>query len=186
MVTGIGMPFSSFCVFALKVLQNSMMFRPRWPSAGPIGGEGLAEPAGTCNFRKPVTFFAMPCSFSGAVVGGWRPPHLPRSNGQLDLLHLPEFQLDRRRPAEDAHRDLDARARVVDLLHGAVKGRERTVRYPHLLAHLEGDRWLRPIDALLHLMQDALRLRIRDRERLVVGAEEAGHLGGILDQVIGL
>src|SRR5207237_515941 len=30
-------------------LQNSMMFTPCWPSAGPIGGEGLAEPAGTCS-----------------------------------------------------------------------------------------------------------------------------------------
>src|ERR1700748_2384303 len=36
-----------------------MMLRPRWPSAGPIGGDGFAAPAGTCNFRKPVTFFAM-------------------------------------------------------------------------------------------------------------------------------
>src|SRR5215468_127295 len=129
-----------------------MMARPRWPSAGPIGGEGLAEPAGTCNFRKPVTFFAMPCSFSGAAIGGWQPPHLPRSIGQLDLLHLPEFQLDRRRPAENAHRDLHARARVVDLLDRAIERRERAVRDADLLAHLEGDRRLRPIDALLHLM----------------------------------
>jgi hypothetical protein len=50
MTTGIGMPFSSFWVCALNALQNSMMLRPRWPSAGPIGGDGLAAPAGTCNF----------------------------------------------------------------------------------------------------------------------------------------
>src|SRR6185437_1222120 len=49
MVTGIGMPFSWSCVLALNALQNSMMLRPRWPSAGPIGGDGLAAPAGTCN-----------------------------------------------------------------------------------------------------------------------------------------
>src|SRR5215467_2856754 len=49
MVTGIGMPFSWSWVLALNALQNSMMLRPRWPSAGPIGGEGLAAPAGTCN-----------------------------------------------------------------------------------------------------------------------------------------
>ena len=36
-------------VRALKALQNSMMLRPRWPSAGPIGGDGLAAPAGTCS-----------------------------------------------------------------------------------------------------------------------------------------
>src|SRR3954447_17009900 len=102
------------------------------------------------------------------------------------LLHLPEFQLDRRRPAENAHRDLDARARVVDLLDSAVEGRERAVRDPDLLADLEGDRRLRPIDAFLDLMQNALCLRIRDRERLVIGAQKAGHLRGVLDQMIGL
>src|SRR6266700_5012066 len=35
------------------------MLRPRSPSAGPIGGDGFAAPAGTCNFRYPVTFFAI-------------------------------------------------------------------------------------------------------------------------------
>src|SRR5688572_25197258 len=59
MVTGTGMPFSIFWVCALNALQNSMMLRPRWPSAGPIGGAGFALPAGTCNLRNPVTFFAM-------------------------------------------------------------------------------------------------------------------------------
>src|ERR1700691_3567459 len=49
MFTGIGMFFSICCVFALNALQNSMMLRPRWPKAGPIGGDGLAAPAGTCN-----------------------------------------------------------------------------------------------------------------------------------------
>src|SRR5471032_1937116 len=47
MVTGIGVLFSMSCVLALKALQNSMMLRPRWPSAGPMGGEGFAAPAGT-------------------------------------------------------------------------------------------------------------------------------------------
>ena len=44
-----GKPFSTFWVCALNCLQNSMMFTPCWPSAGPMGGEGFAEPAGTCN-----------------------------------------------------------------------------------------------------------------------------------------
>jgi hypothetical protein len=46
-VTGIGVPASTFWVWALNALQNSMMLRPRWPSAGPIGGDGFACPAGT-------------------------------------------------------------------------------------------------------------------------------------------
>src|SRR4029079_1314519 len=114
MTTGIGAPFSIFWVCALKALQNSMMFRPRWPSAGPIGGEGFAAPAGTCNFRYPVTFFAIchsccadrnrlfqvPWFGSGAV--GDR-PLLPRpllrearlrAFVRSDLLDLTEFQFD--------------------------------------------------------------------------------------------
>ena len=45
--TGTGRPGSIFCVCALNALQNSMMLRPRWPSAGPMGGDGFALPAGT-------------------------------------------------------------------------------------------------------------------------------------------
>src|SRR4029079_6136983 len=59
MTVGIGAPFSSSCVAALNALQNSMMLTPRWPSAGPIGGEGLAMPAGTCSLMYPVIFFAI-------------------------------------------------------------------------------------------------------------------------------
>ena len=61
--TGIGRPGSIFCVCALNALQNSMMFRPRWPSAGPMGGEGFALPAGTCNLMKPTIFFAISVSW---------------------------------------------------------------------------------------------------------------------------
>src|SRR5262245_36981340 len=70
MTTGIGVPFSNLALWELKFLQNSMMLRPRWPSAGPIGGDGLAAPAGTCNLRNPVTFLAMSHSVSGAALGG--------------------------------------------------------------------------------------------------------------------
>src|SRR5215216_2098856 len=47
MITGMGRPGSILEVCALNALQNSMIFRPRWPSAGPIGGDGFALPAGT-------------------------------------------------------------------------------------------------------------------------------------------
>src|SRR5688500_18631860 len=58
MTVGIGAAFSSSCVAALNALQNSMMLTPRWPSAGPIGGDGFAAPAGTCSLMYPVIFFA--------------------------------------------------------------------------------------------------------------------------------
>src|SRR6266852_3480123 len=90
------------------------------------------------------------------------------------------YLFDRRRAAEDRNRDLDARAAFVDLLDGAVERGERTVRNADLLAHLEGDRGLRTVDALLHLMQDAIGFGVRDRHRLLVGTEEAGDLRGVL------
>src|SRR3954465_13139425 len=89
-----------------------------------------------------------------------------------ELLDLSEFELDRRGAAEDRHRDLHARAALVDLFHRAVERREWAIRHAPLLADLEGDRGLRPLDAFLHLTEDALGLGLRDRERLLVGAEK--------------
>src|ERR1700688_2807485 len=47
--TGVGNPFSKAWVCALNALQNSMMFTPCWPNAGPTGGLGFAWPAGICS-----------------------------------------------------------------------------------------------------------------------------------------
>ena len=57
--TGIGVDSSKSFDFALNALQNSMMFTPRWPSAGPIGGDGLAFCAGTWRLMYPSIFFAI-------------------------------------------------------------------------------------------------------------------------------
>src|ERR1700745_675350 len=98
-----------------------MLLSPRGPSAGPIGAEGFAAPAGTCNFRKPVTFFAISHSCCAGTnrrfqVRGsdqkrlatalsspglfWR-EGLRRNAHRSDLLDLTEFQLDGRGAAED-------------------------------------------------------------------------------------
>src|SRR5262245_46032014 len=98
------------------------------------------------------------------------------SRSRLQLLHLSHLEFDARRPAEDGNRHLEPRASVVDLLYHAVEGGKRSLRYPHLLAHLEGDGRLRPFDALLNLMHDARGLGVRNRLRLVVGAEKARDL----------
>src|SRR5204863_5828249 len=50
---------ASCCVWALNALQNSMMFTPCWPSAGPTGGAGLAAAAGICSLIIVRTFLAM-------------------------------------------------------------------------------------------------------------------------------
>src|ERR1700675_502488 len=47
--TGKGVPLRICAVYALKALQNSIMFTPRGPNAGPTGGFGAASPAFTCN-----------------------------------------------------------------------------------------------------------------------------------------
>src|SRR3954469_20445454 len=68
-------------VRALNCLQNSMMLTPCWPSAGPMGGAGLALPAGIWSLMYPVTFFIY-------------------SSGSR-FFHLREVQLDRRGTPED-------------------------------------------------------------------------------------
>jgi hypothetical protein len=67
--TGSISPGSTLWVWALKALQNSMMFSPRWPSAGPTGGEGFALPAGICSLMKPTIFLAMKGSYPSSNAG---------------------------------------------------------------------------------------------------------------------
>src|SRR6266436_3127074 len=102
------MPGSRFWVAALNALQNSMMLSPRWPSAGPIGGDGLALPAGTCNLIRPTIFLAILYPRHSGEGRGPSPPRFARR--PLDpgfrrdprmatpcshLLDLRVFELDR-------------------------------------------------------------------------------------------
>src|SRR5262245_25126014 len=146
------------CVWALKPLQNSMMFTPCWPSAGPTGGEGLALPAGICSFTIAWTFF-MRCA----------PSH------PLDLVVL---ELDRRRAAEDRHDHFHAPALGVDVFHHALEVHERTVDDPHLVATLEDGLGLRLLRAGLHLTHDLVHLVAGERHRTRPRADEPGNLGG--------
>src|ERR1700742_593767 len=103
-----------FSVAALYALQNSMMFTPCWPSAGPTGGAGLACPAWICSLISPATFFfgamgvAVPLSF-------------------LNLGDLVEGQFDRCFAAEDGHQHLELLLFRVDLADRCGQRRERTV-----------------------------------------------------------
>src|SRR6266702_5881055 len=125
-----------------------MMFRPRWPSAGPTGGDGLALPAGICSLIKPMIFFAMLKNLFGTRVRSvssnapsssfdYRrsstaitrtvsakdgPRRLARSaKPDLQLFDLTEFQFDRRRTTENRHRYTDTRLFVVHFLDAAVE-----------------------------------------------------------------
>src|SRR5271156_679652 len=123
------MPGSMFCVCALNALQNSMMLRPRWPNAGPIGGDGLALPAGTCNLIIPTIFLAiiypcpprrrprpMPPSLRPLIMDPGFRRDTPTAAPCSHFLDLRILELDRGRPAEDRDRNLDPRLLLVDLL----------------------------------------------------------------------
>src|SRR3972149_3252719 len=124
MTTGMISP-SSWAVLALKALQKSMMLTPAWPRAGPTGGAGVAFAAGICSLICPTTFFM---SASASCCG------LPC----LELLHLEEVELHRRRAPEYRDHDLQGVAVEVDLLDDALEARERTVDDAHALAPVEG------------------------------------------------
>ena len=56
--TGKTLPGLSW-VRALYCLQNSMIFTPADPSAGPTGGDGFAAPPRTCSFNTLLTSLAI-------------------------------------------------------------------------------------------------------------------------------
>src|SRR6478609_9168355 len=100
-------PWSWVC--ALNALQNSMMFTPCWPSAGPTGGAGLAAPPGTWSLMSVRTFLAMSrvrlpgLNRQRAVLSDLRGRPHQAAICLLDLLHLVEADLDRRLAAEDGY-----------------------------------------------------------------------------------
>src|SRR5580704_9094631 len=107
-----------------------MMFKPRCPSAGPIGGLGLALPAGTCSLMKPTIFFAITVSCYGCkrtlrVLPGFTfqapPCRRPKGAGTSSFLDLRKIQLHRGRPPENGHRNPQLALLVVHVLHVAVK-----------------------------------------------------------------
>src|SRR5215203_3199313 len=157
MTTGIVVPMS-FAVCALNALTNSMMLMPCCPSAGPTGGAGEAWPPGACSLIVVRTFLAM-----------------------SDLLHLVVADFHRRLTAEDGYQHLELARVLVDLRDLTGEVRERAGD------HLDGlaDRELRPARDLLRdlAVQQPVDLRLSERDRLVGGADEAGHARRPLDDL---
>src|SRR5262245_7040573 len=141
MITGMISP-AWLWVWALNALQNSMMFTPRCPSAGPTGGLGLAAPAGIWSLISAMTFFAI------------------RASGLLDL-H--EVELDRRGAPEDADEHAQLPLVWLHFLYHPVEVLERSVDHLHLLTLLEEDLRLRLDRALFHLVRDLPHLGLGDR-----------------------
>src|SRR5207237_7112462 len=91
---------ASCWVWALNALQNSMMFTPCWPSAGPTGGAGFAAPAWICSLIIAVSFFLGGIFFSSS--GWW----IAGGQKALDVGHLAEPELHRGLTTEDRHQQL--------------------------------------------------------------------------------
>src|SRR3982074_513777 len=109
-------PFSC-AVCALNALQNSMMFTPCWPSAGPTGGAGVAWPPGIWSLISVRTFLAM----------------------SIQLLHLVEGQLHRHLALEDVDEHLQLLLVRIDVDDLAVEVGQRPGGYLHRLAQGELD-----------------------------------------------
>src|SRR4051812_42370161 len=105
------------------------------------------------------------------------------ADGSGGLFDLRVFQVHRGGAAEDGDGDAKARTLLVDAFHNAVEGGERAVGDLHLLAEIEGDGGLGPLDAFFHRADDALNFLFGDRHRLGAGAQEARYLRGVLDEV---
>src|SRR3954452_25406734 len=128
MTTGMIRPSWSFAdVFALKALQNSMMFTPWGPSAVPTGGAGVALPAGICSFTSAVTFFAILNSSSVSLVYPER----------LDLFYLQDVELDRSRYSKNCYHDPQGVPVQIDFVDLARKIREWSVDNLNPLVLLE-------------------------------------------------
>src|ERR1700741_2580046 len=116
-----------------------MMLTPCWPSAGPTGGAGLAEPAGSCNLISPITFFI------ASPSGG--------------LLDLREIQLHRCGATEDRHQHADLLLLRLDLFDRAREVRERAVVHADVIALLEHHARARLCGALFDLLHHRLNFR---------------------------
>src|SRR6185436_16157099 len=155
-------PFSCW-VCALNALQNSMMFTPCWPSAGPTGGAGFACPPGICSLMSVRTFLAM----------------------SVQLLYLIEGELHRNLALEDVHEHLELLLVLVDVDDLTVEVRERTRCYLHRLAQLELCERTGPLHGRLRV-QDPVDLVLGEGHGLRARADEARHSGCALDDGPGL
>src|SRR5258706_1914842 len=148
-------------VRALNALQNSMMFTPCWPSAGPTGGAGFAAPAGHCSFTIAISFLA-----------------ILRAS---DLLYVLVREPNGRRTPDNRHQHLDLFLLGPHFTDDAREARKRAVNHAHVFPFLERDNGLGL--ARLALAEHAADVVLWDRGGLGAGAHESAYLGSVLDDV---
>src|SRR3569832_550200 len=103
------------------------------------------------------------------------------------FLYLPELKLDRRRAAEDQHRDALTALLVIDLFHHAVEIGEGTFCDTHDLTRFIQDLGPRLLHAFLYALQDLLGFLLGDGRGAVAGAaDETHHLGHVFLEMLGV
>ena len=117
-------------VAALYGLQNSMMLTPCWPSAGPIGGAGVAWPALICSLTIAAIFFFGGMSF---FLGMCRPG---RRGDQILATWLNGSSTGVSRPKIETS-TFSSLGVEVDLADRGGQGGERALHDRHGLADLE-------------------------------------------------
>src|SRR6056297_1284328 len=112
---------------------------------------------------------------------------MTKTTALLQLFHLLEIQFYRRRSTEDRNRHAQPALVVVDFLDRAVEIVERTVDDPNHFAGLEQHLRLGLVYTFGHPVENHVGFLLADRRRLVLlAADEAHHLGHILDEVPGI
>src|SRR6185312_6556412 len=144
-------------VRSLYSLQNAIILTPCGPSAVPIGGAGLAFPAGICSFTTALTRFAI--LFHTPVYFTLIQPHA-RYNAGLDLLNLKEVQNDRSLTAEKRNQHRHLITIHIYIANSANKLGKWAINHTHTLAFSETDLRLGLLRLLRHLLQDRLDFMI--------------------------
>src|SRR5919205_2453284 len=156
-------PFAC-AVCALNALQNSMMFTPCWPSAGPTGGAGLAWPPGIWSLISVRTFFAI--AFACFSYARRCQTELRHRIESIDLLHLVEAELDGDLALEDVDQHLELLLVAVHVDDLAVEVGERAGGHLHRLAERELHLRARPLAERRASVEDPVDLGLRERHRL--------------------
>src|SRR3569623_1936675 len=102
------------------------------------------------------------------------------------FLYLPELKLDRRRAAEDQHRDAQTALLVIDLFHHAVEIGEWTICDTHDLTRNVHDLGPRLLHAFLYALQDFIGFLLGvGRGAGAVAADETHHLVDVFHELPG-
>src|SRR5258708_6304683 len=160
-----------FAVRSLYSLQNAMMLTPCGPSAVPIGGAGLAFPAGICSLTTALTRFAI---------------LLPTPQRGLDFLDLQEIQNYWCLATEERNEHRHFIAVHINIADSADEFSERPIDNTYTLTLRETDFGLWFLCFLRYLLQDRFYLMLLKRNRASTRPNKASDTRRITYNIPGL